>query len=587
MSNQIDIAPIMNLTLDQFGVAVRRAWAEHAGTNKPPRLLASSAGTSVIMSIFDESNAGQYALYMNGQKIADVSGNGYTVTDLQENTAYNFYVLPVQNGQELIQATSNSVGVITGEQSNFAGSYTIEGTNTDPGATLITAQLKDSTGQNVGQPVQASISESEWSATISNIPPGDGYTVEVTDNAGNSSTSPDFIVGLVIVGNGQSEQTIQHGQSTSAAVQYLGTSSLHRIATSEGVVSIENISAGGFDSLTSKANQIIRDAPELTGLPFIMVRMSYNGSGIEQWLTAENGGTDVYWTADALPILSILQGVNIFDLLFGTTDAGMEEQEWLENVERFYLQVEAELGLTAETIPAVITPVARKIPMLTNMRGIQIRQGDSGGRYYPGAVVNDIILDFSPYPTDNTTPHQLGDSAAGGSRLASYIGRAIASALGFATPAVRGPVLSSATFTDANQNSISLDINDGTNTVPVHTPDGSTTGILGFEINVDSGGWSESGFTASISNGVCYLNKDSGDWSGSTVEVRYMDDSLMNSGATFGAVSESPFGQTEAEAAEAINMAAFDKTLHDTTNFNDGRGVAVYRQTQEIIVGAA
>ena len=465
-------------------------------------------------------------------------------------------------------------------------SYTIEGTNNEPTLTSMTAQLKDSGGSNVGSPVPVDISGSDWSVTITDIPPGVGYTVEVSDNAGNTSISPDFVVGVVVVGNGQSEQHIQHGGSTSEGLAWAGNSDIFRVAY-DGSVSVDDITAGGYDTLVSKANQILSDAPALADLPFVMVRMSFPGSGIDQWLTVENGGTDAYWSTDAVSILNIMQGVTIFDLLFGTTDAGMSEANWLAKTELFYQQVETELGLSSGSIPAVITPLARKIPMLTTMREIQISQGDSGGRYHPGAVVNDIELDFSPYPTDNTTPHQLGDSAIGGNRLAKYVGRAIASALGYSVPSVRGPVISSATFTDGTQDVIQISVTNNGSSVDVEAPDASTTGILGFEINVDSGGWTEAGFTASISGGICYLTKDSGNWSGSTVQVRYMNDSLMNSGGTFGTVSDSPFGQTEAEAAEAINMAAFNKTLHDTTTFDSGRGMAVYREVTGITVEAA
>lgn len=122
MPTEINIAPLLNLTLDQFCVAARRAWAEHAGTNKPPYLSAQVNGTTVTLNINDESAAGSYAIYQGGLKIDTITGNVKQVTGLAENTAYSFTAVPVVNETELTEATSNTVSELTGTQSSYVES---------------------------------------------------------------------------------------------------------------------------------------------------------------------------------------------------------------------------------------------------------------------------------------------------------------------------------------------------------------------------------------------------------------------------------------------------------------------------------
>ncbi|WP_370314677.1 SGNH/GDSL hydrolase family protein [Thalassolituus sp.] len=127
MPTEINIAPLLNLTLDQFCVAARRAWAEHAGTNKPPYLSAQVNGTTVTLNINDESAAGSYAIYQGGLKIDTITGNVKQVTGLAENTAYSFTAVPVVNETELTEATSNTVSELTGTQSSYVETFVAYG----------------------------------------------------------------------------------------------------------------------------------------------------------------------------------------------------------------------------------------------------------------------------------------------------------------------------------------------------------------------------------------------------------------------------------------------------------------------------
>ena len=197
MPTEINIAPLLNLTLDQFCVAARRAWAEHAGTNKPPYLSAQVNGTTVTLNINDESEAGSYAIYQGGLKIDTITGNVKQVTGLAENTAYSFTAVPVVNETELTEATSNTVSELTGTQSSYvesiaafgesgyhASTRTITSSQQAMSQTIFTVQQEqthmrlafDNAYYNAGASASVVKSGPGWSATIS---------ASIVDNLGN------------------------------------------------------------------------------------------------------------------------------------------------------------------------------------------------------------------------------------------------------------------------------------------------------------------------------------------------------------------------------------------------------------------